>query len=244
MGINYEEAAADYARHRALNGEVLKGLLTTGGIQGGSKVLEVGCGTGNYVIALQELAGCSCRGIDPSEQMLAKAKDRSARVTFPSGTAESLDFPADTFDFVFSVDVIHHVGDRLRYFQEAFRVLKAGGRICTVTDSEWVIRRREVLSKYFPETVEVELRRYPPVAKLREMMAKAGFAEVAEMMAKSQCQIADCQAYRAKAFSSLHLISEDAFQRGIERLEQDLRAGPISFVERYLMLWGRRPFVP
>jgi SAM-dependent methyltransferase len=243
MGINYEEAAGDYARHRAENAEVLKGLLTTSGIQGGSQVLEVGCGTGNYAIALGELAGCSCVGIDPSEQMLSKAKQRSAGVAFQVGRAESLDYPEGSFDLVFCVDVIHHVADRLRYFQGAFRALKPGGSICTVTDSEWIIRHREVLSKYFPETVEAELKRYPPVAELREMMTQVGFTEVKETMAELQRQITDCRAYRAKAFSSLHLISEDAFQRGIERLEQDLRAGPVSFVERYLMLWGKGPSV-
>jgi hypothetical protein len=54
------------------------------------------------------------------------------------------------------------------------------------------------------------------------------------------CDLSDIQAYRDKAFSALLLISEAAFQRGIERMEQDLSTGPIPCVSRYLLLWGTK----
>jgi hypothetical protein len=52
--------------------------------------------------------------------------------------------------------------------------------------------------------------------------------------------LTDIQAYHDKAFSSLHLIAEEAFERGIERLERDLGTGPIPCVSRYLLLWGTK----
>ena len=48
----------------------------------------------------------------------------------------------------------------------------------------------------------------------------------------------DIQAYRDRAFSSLHLIEEEAFRRGISRLEADLARGPIPCVSLYTMIWG------
>ena len=54
------------------------------------------------------------------------------------------------------MDVIHHVVDRAAYYREAYRVLKPGGQVCTVTDSPWIIRHRQPLSEYFPETMPVE----------------------------------------------------------------------------------------
>lgn len=239
--IDYEQLASEYARHRSINPEVLKGLLVTSRIDGSSKVLEVGCGTGNYTLAVQEAAGCSCWGIDPSEEMLSKANTQSTTVDFSIGRAETLDYPADFFDLVFSVDVIHHVRDRAAYFQGAYRVLRPGGRICTVTDSEEIIRNRETLSVYFPETVEMELARYPRIGKLRQTMEETGFESITECIARHHGHLTDIQAFRDKAFSSLHLIPERAFQRGIERMSRDLRRGPISFQERYLLLWGRKP---
>jgi len=238
--IDYDTIASEYAQHRQVHPGVLRSLFSTGGVGSASRVLEVGCGTGNYIIALESLAGCSGWGIDPSEQMLSRARARSGEISFQPGRAERLDFPPDFFDLVFSVDVIHHVNSRLEYFREAYRALKTGGEVCTVTDSEWIIRHRKPLANYFPETVEVELERYPRIAALREIMERVGFGEIAENTVEFSCPLTDIQAYRDRAFSSLHLIGEEAFQRGIERMERDLRAGPILYVSRYLLLWGTR----
>jgi ubiquinone/menaquinone biosynthesis C-methylase UbiE len=109
METDYDVLAKDYARHRQIQPEVLKNLIQIGEITRISKVLDVGCGTGNYTIAFKKAAGCSCWGIEPSEQMLAKALERSQQAHFKQGRAEKLDYPADFFDLVFSVDVIHHV---------------------------------------------------------------------------------------------------------------------------------------
>ena len=238
--IDYDKIVSDYARHRRVHPKVLEGLVTTSGIGAASKVLEVGCGTGNYIVAVQGLVGCSCWGIDPAEQMLSVGGDGLAKINFKCGRAEMIDFPRDFFDIVFSVDVIHHVGDRLAYIREAYRVLKAGGKVCTVTDSEWIIRHRQPLAAYFPETVEVDLGRYTPIAELQQIMGQVGFGEITENIVEYCYQQTDIQPYRDKAFSCLRLISEDAFQSGIERMERDLRTGPIQCVPRYLLLWGTK----
>ena len=239
--IDYDQLAAEYARHRKVHPEVLKGLLTGGELARASHVLEVGCGTGNYISAIANSAACTAWGSDPSEQMLAHARARSSAVTFQPGRAEALDFPADTFDLIFSVDVIHHVVDRPASFREAFRVLRPGGRVCTVTDSEDIILRRQPLSVYFPESVAVELARYPKIADLEESMRQAGFTGFCQGTVEYAFTTTDIQAYRDRAFSSLHLISEMAFQTGIRRMEADLQKGPIPCVPRYLLLWGTKP---
>src|SRR5580692_10277988 len=89
---NYEELADEYARHRRVHPEVLRGLILGGRLTPASRVLEIGCGTGSYVAALQAAVGCSCLGIDPCEEMLAKAKPRSTEVHFQTARAESLPF--------------------------------------------------------------------------------------------------------------------------------------------------------
>jgi ubiquinone/menaquinone biosynthesis C-methylase UbiE len=238
--VDYDRIASDYAQHRQVHSEVLRGLVSPSGVGRASMVLEVGCGTGNYILALERLIGPQCWGIDPSQGMLAKARARSGGAHFQLGRAEDLDFPTGFFDLVFSVDVIHHVQDRQAYFSEAYRVLASGGKVCTVTDSEWVIRHRQPLAVYFPETVGPELDRYPRISELRGLMAQAGFSRMNEESVMSLYQLTDIQAYRDKAFSALHLIPENAFRRGIKRLERDLCAGPIPCVSRYVLLWGAK----
>ena len=238
--IDHAGLAQQYARHRRVHPEVLRELLEESGIDAQSSVLDVGCGTGNYIVALESAVGCRSWGIDPSSEMLAEASQRPGTVGFQAGRAEQLEFTTSFFDLVFSVDVIHHLEDITRYFQEACRVLKPGGRACTVTDSEWIIRHREPLAAYFPETVTVDLERYPRSDQLYQAMRAAGLAELAEHQVEFPYQLTDAQAYRDKAFSSLHLIREEAWRSGLERMEEDLRSGPIPCVSRYALIWGTK----
>jgi len=238
--LNYDKIALDYAQHRQVHPEVLRSLASTSGVGCDSKVLEVGCGTGNYVLALERVVGVDGWGIDPSEGMLARAKERSGDIHLQVGRAEVLEFPPNFFDLVFSVDVIHHVEDHLAYFREAYRVLAVGGKLCTVTDSEWIIRHRQPLAIYFPETVQPELDRYPCVSELWHLMELVGFIGAIEERVEFPYKLTDAQAYRDKAFSALHLIPEDAFWRGLECMESDLCAGPILCVSRYVLLWGTK----
>jgi SAM-dependent methyltransferase len=172
--------------------------------------------------------------------MLNQARKRSTEIVYRQGSAEDLGFAPGSFDLLFSVDVIHHVTDRRTYLAEAFRALAPGGRLCTATDSAWIIRHRQPLSHYFPETVEPELARYPRIADLRAGMAGVGFVALDEQTVECTYPLDDIQIYRDKAFSALHLISEDAFQRGIARMERDLREGPILCTPRYTLLWGTK----
>lgn len=236
--MDYDRIAAEYARNRQVHPGVLASLLSTGGVGSDSRVLEVGCGTGNYVVALAASTGSSCWAIDPSEQMLSRAEGRSDRITFQVGAAERLGFPSGSFNLVFSVDVIHHVTNRSAYFHEAHRVLRRKGKVCTVTDSEWILQHRRPLAAYFPETVEVELARYPRMTELRDLMERSGFGEIGETTVELAYQLEDIRAYREKAFSALHLISGEAFRQGITRMENDLKNGPIPCVSYYVLLWG------
>lgn len=234
--IDYDVLAAAYARDRQVHPRVLEQLA--GAVPDGARVLEVGCGTGTYIIALAAGTGADCWGSDPSEGMLEQARRRTSPVRFQPGRAERIDAPASSFDLVFTVDVIHHIGDRSAFFRQAQRVTKRGGKICTVTDSAEVIRRRQPLSTYFPATVEPELARYPRIAELESMMREAGFDQIAQGTVEWAYELNDLQPYRDKAYSALHLIPEAAFQRGLARMQRDLQAGPLSCVSRYTLLWG------
>jgi len=239
--LDYDRLAREYSRHRKLHPEVLSQLVENGAVDHTCMVLEVGCGTGNYIAAIEEATGASCWGIDPSAEMLTSAREKSITIDYQVGRAEDLSgVPAGFFDLVFSVDVIHHVVDRSQYISEAYRVLKPGGWLCTVTDSEWVIRHRIPLTRYFPETVEQELRRYAPISQLKEWMKRAGFDSSFERTVEFAYDLEDISAFRDRVFSSLHLIPEDAFQRGLRRMEEDLAQGPIHCVSRYTMVWGSK----
>jgi ubiquinone/menaquinone biosynthesis C-methylase UbiE len=58
--------------------------------------------------------------------MLSIARKRTPTIDFQFGNAEKLDFKANYFDLVFSVDVVRHISDRKSYFNESNRILKDG----------------------------------------------------------------------------------------------------------------------
>ena len=239
--VDYGRIAAAYAEHRQIHPEVFRSLIVDGALAPRSDVLEVGCGTGNYIAALVEATDCHGWGIDPDAAMLDIARQRTRRVAFAQASAEALGLPSRNFDLAFSVDVIHNVDDLDAAFQEAARVLRPGGKVATVTDSEAMIRARVPQTAYFPESAEVDVRRYPSIADITRSMAGAGFVDVREQMVEFPYELRTAAAYREKVFSSLHLISDEAFQRGLRRLEDDLAKGPIPCVSRYTLVWGTTP---
>lgn len=249
---DYNQLADAYGRNRKLHPLVLERLIELVALATTSKVLEIGCGTGNYTWAIAARTGASCIGVDPSREMLRIARGNSAypeqgrgpteiNVTFLKGAAEDLPLPDRTFDLAFSVDVIHHVQRRDEAAREAFRVLQPGGVAVIVTESEDDIRQRMPQVTYFPETIDVELARYPALDVIERELVDAGF-QVAEPISVSMPHVIDdLRAYRDKAFSSLHLIPDAAFEAGIARMERDLRQGSIQGNRRYTMVIAERP---
>jgi ubiquinone/menaquinone biosynthesis C-methylase UbiE len=237
--VDYDQAASEYAAHRQVHAGVFRELCARAGLGPGSRVLEVGCGTGNYIAALAGTFGCTACGLDPSIEMLALV--RSERVHCLLGRAQESGFTDRAFDLIFSVDVIHHVDEKAAFYREAARVLQPGGRICTVTDSADMIRRREILSGYFPETVEIEIARYPPIAQLQAWMDAAGLETNGVAAVEEPYEITSVQPFRDRAYSSLHLISAEAWRAGVERLERDLARGPVRGAARYACVWARKP---
>jgi ubiquinone/menaquinone biosynthesis C-methylase UbiE len=236
--IEYDHAADKYAAHRQIHGGVFYELRMRNELDPDARVLEVGCGTGNYITALAETSGCTAYGLDPSIEMLSRVC--SGEVHCLLGRAETLGFADATFHLVYSVDAIHHVGEKAAFYREGSRVLRPGGWLCTVTDSADMIRRREILSGYFSETVEIELARYPRIAQLETWMNRAGLVSIRVSAVEEPYQITSIQPFRDRAYSSLHLIAEEAWQAGMKRLEQDLARGPIRGVARYACVWGRK----
>lgn len=104
--------------------------LLKGGLRPGMNVLDVACGTGAVTKAIVEILEDKgrARGVDPSEGMLAEAR-QSVKAEFCLGHAEGLPFQDREFDFLSMGYALRHVSDLERAFAEYFRVLKPGGTV-------------------------------------------------------------------------------------------------------------------
>jgi ubiquinone/menaquinone biosynthesis C-methylase UbiE len=99
----------------------------------GLRVLDVGCGTGNLLLALgRERRDVELVGLDPDHRALARAarKARRARVaaSWRQGYAEELPYPDDSVDRVFSSLMLHHLHEEKdALLAEVRRVLRPDG---------------------------------------------------------------------------------------------------------------------
>ena len=96
----------------------------------GNKVLEVGVGTGKNFIYYPE--NLDVTGIDFSEKMLEKAKDKikdKKNIKLIEMDAQSMNFPDNTFDTVVTTCVFCSVPDPVEGLKEIRRVCKNNGKV-------------------------------------------------------------------------------------------------------------------
>lgn len=91
-----------------------------------SKVLDLGCGTGELALVLSE-AGFQMTGIDISQKSLAKAKILAPAVKFAEVDMTALTFKDHLFDAAFAMTSLEFCRDKNKALAEIKRVLKPGG---------------------------------------------------------------------------------------------------------------------
>jgi SAM-dependent methyltransferase len=96
----------------------------------GLRVLDVGCGGGEYVQALLA-RGADARGLEPEEQKLASAGRLPGEVSrrIVAGDAGRAPFATGSFDALLANEMLEHVPDDAAALGEMWRLLRPGGRL-------------------------------------------------------------------------------------------------------------------
>lgn len=229
--INYDTIATTYAQTRSAVPwvvEILKKYIV--GLRAGSVIIELGCGTGNHIRALAEtLSQHHYAGFDQSIAMLKQARAATNKVIFAQGDAQWRWPYSDGYaDLVFNVDVIHYIENLPIFFAEARRVLKPGGSLLIATDSEEDLHNRS-LTHFFPESLAYELERYPKAAALYDAAFGARLKYQGAETVQGTRVIDDDYVGKlmAKCSSALRLISDEAHQRGLERVRRAQAQGEL-----------------
>jgi len=151
-GIEFGEAAARAVEAAYLTTDVVEqrcAVLRLLALEPGERVLDVGSGPGLLARDMASTVGPSGRvcGLDPSEPMLARARERCAdqpQVSFEKGSAASLPYDDASFDAVVSTQVYEYVPDIPGALAEIARVLRPGGRVAILdTDYESLVVHTE-----------------------------------------------------------------------------------------------------
>lgn len=244
LPMDYDEFAPTYAWSRRPHPWVLGPLgQVVRDLPADTAVLEIGCGTGNYIRGLAESRrDVTWVGLDLSGPMLREARAFGARAGFVRGNAGvAFPFADQAFHFAFAVDVVHHIDDLRRFFAEAYRVLCPGGRLVLFTDSEDTLKRRS-LTVFFPEILSVELARYPRIQSLHDEADRSGFQLLEEKSATGHIPIDDSfvTGLAAKCASSMRLITSAEHELGMARVRSAQARGE-SWFSCYDVLEYLRP---
>ncbi|WP_100501064.1 class I SAM-dependent methyltransferase [Geodermatophilus chilensis] len=170
-------------------------LLDQAGLRPGRRVLEIGCGTGNLLLAAKRAQPAAVVvGLDPDLAALARADRKAHRrglaVQLDRGYADELPYADDSVDVVLSSFMLHHVpaGEREPAMREVLRVLRPGGALHLVDvggSGDRGHRHR--------------FTREHAVDDVPDLLRRAGFAEVVETGSDVHRWVGRYTSYRATA---------------------------------------------
>jgi ubiquinone/menaquinone biosynthesis C-methylase UbiE len=121
---------------RARNIQIVERVFSQIDLGSVKRVLEVGCGIGVLSSYLAEKHDWEVIGVDVDSEQIERAKNghrESKYLKFLEADATGLPFGDGGFDLVLSVDVLHHIPNRNKAFDEMSRVLKSNG-FCVLVD--------------------------------------------------------------------------------------------------------------
>ncbi len=101
-------------------------------IKENSKILDVGCGTGNFLLTLEKkYKTIKLYGIDISKEMLRVAENKLKRSTLLINSAEGMKFKNE-FDYIFSTEAFHHFSNPEKATNNFYNALNKKGKLIIV----------------------------------------------------------------------------------------------------------------
>ncbi|MGI9098520.1 MAG: class I SAM-dependent methyltransferase [Solirubrobacteraceae bacterium] len=98
------------------------------GVQAGSRVLDVGCGTGMFLRLVAD-RGAAPYGLDASDALLQLARERVPEADLRAGDMQFLPYEEDCFDLVCGFNAFFFAADMVAALREAGRVVRRGGPV-------------------------------------------------------------------------------------------------------------------
>ena len=205
--------------------------------------LDIGCGTGNYTIALAD-KGLSFYGVEPSEKMLDIAKSRSTYVNWLLGKSENINVEDEFFDGAIATLTIHHWTDIKKAFAEIYRVLQKNAKLILFTALPEQMKGYW-LNHYFPKMLNDSIVQMPSFDRIEEAATSAGFKIIGTEKYSIDDDLKDLFLCAGKNKPELYLDAEirkgissfaalanaDEVKQGLSLLKSDMEQGKFEDVK-------------
>jgi ubiquinone/menaquinone biosynthesis C-methylase UbiE len=247
--IIYNSIGSNYNTNRAADQRIMNIIETLLDLPSGSAIADIGAGTGNYSNALADL-GYKVFAVEPSETMRHQAKPND-KVTWISGTSESIPLPEQSADGIIVILSIHHFSSIERASLEMQRICPTGPIIIFTLDPR--VGREPWFKDYFFEIYQRDFMTFPPLEKVIEAIAVGESWSKEILSFPLPKDLSDRNMYSAwcepeKYFdarfrqntSGFALASPVVVQAGLSRLQNDLQSG--AWDEKYGYLRNQKEF--
>lgn len=199
-------------------------LVELGGIAAGQRVLDVGCATGGFAVAIAERTGAQVIGCDLSLPFLGDARTKPAGgVGWTAGDAQRLPFVGEAFDCVVMSLVLHQVADRGRAVAEAFRVLGKPGVLVVRTILPEDVAGR-IPFRFFPTLVFQQAALMPSLDELAGWASAAGFDRIRSHRVRrdKRLRLEEVEgSFRREAARRYPFLSRQELDEGMARMRVD-----------------------
>ncbi len=119
----------------------LRSLARRLGLQQGTRLLDVACGRGEWLLAARQ-AGCEVFGIDLSDRAAALCRTAVPGADIRQGSADSLPWPDAQFDLVTCLGSLEHFLDPVAAIREMVRIAKPSARFVLLVPNSGFLTRR------------------------------------------------------------------------------------------------------
>jgi len=205
-------------------------LAQAGSLAPGRRLLDLGCGTGRWIIPLVERTRCEAVGLDKSPEMLLKArtKDETGRIRWLVGDMVSPPVRLECFDCVLMSLMLHHLDEPAAAFRAAFAALRPDGVLLVRQGTlEQIVD--DPAHRFFPEAVTIDRKRTPFRVEVKTWLTESGFenvtAEPVRMRTHNSPQEWLLEA-EPRVCSVFRMISDEAHARGLARLREYIETHP------------------
>ncbi|MDD3261448.1 MAG: class I SAM-dependent methyltransferase [Oscillospiraceae bacterium] len=166
----FNKMAPQWDTHTIHNDSVIGKILDHAGIITGTRVLDIGCGTGVLFPDYLARGVKSVTGVDISPAMVAaaKAKFSDPRITLLLADAETLHFPG-AFDCCVIYNALPHFPDPKRLIEHLSLQLKPGGRLTVAHGAS----RDAINHRHRAINAELISHELPPAQGLAKLFAPA-----------------------------------------------------------------------